>query len=139
MKKWWFSIFCYLMAVLLPIYTIVATLFFDEELLFISLVLISSICPTLMFIVIGVANQPQKENKDKWWKIMKQETKQTIKELLIYFDTQLNFDKGRYLNNDISASIKILHELGQKYPQLGNHKDRQQLIKDLIERIDKEN
>jgi len=64
MKKWWFSIVCYLMAVLLPIYTIVATLFFDEELLFLSLVLISCICPTLMFIVIGVANQPQK-NKDK--------------------------------------------------------------------------
>lgn len=70
---------------------------------------------------------------------MTQDTKQTIKELLIYFDTQLNFDKGRYLNNDISVSIKILREISQKYPQLGNPKDRQQLIKDLIERINKEN
>jgi len=69
---------------------------------------------------------------------MTQETKQTIKELLIYFDTQLNFDKGRYLNNDISASIKILREISQKYPQLGNIKDRQQFIKDLIERINKD-
>ena len=69
---------------------------------------------------------------------MKQETKQTIKELLIYFDTQLNFDKGRYLNDDIFSSIKILREISQKYPQLANPKDRQQLIKDLIERINKD-
>ena len=69
---------------------------------------------------------------------MTQDTKQTIKELLIYFDTLLNSNEEKYLNNDISVSIKILHEISQKYPQLGNAKDRQQLIKDLLERIDKD-
>ena len=60
MKKWWFSILCYLMAIIFPIYTVIAITLFDEELLFHTLVLTSCITPVLMFIVIGVANQPRK-------------------------------------------------------------------------------
>lgn len=61
-KNWFFSIFCYAMAILLPIYTIIAMMLFEEELLLYTLFTFSCITPSLMFIVLGVANQPKKEN-----------------------------------------------------------------------------
>ena len=65
LKEWWFSIFCFVMAIVIPIYTIIAINLFEEELLIYLLVLLSCITPSLMFIVLGVANQPKKESKNE--------------------------------------------------------------------------
>lgn len=64
-KNWFFSIFCYSMAIAFPIYTIIAMMLFDEELLFYTLVMFSCIAPSLMLVIFGIANQPKKDNKNE--------------------------------------------------------------------------
>ena len=65
MKKWWFSIVCWVIALAFPIYTIIAIGLFDEETLFYTSILMNCITSSSIFLVIGVANQPRKENKDE--------------------------------------------------------------------------
>lgn len=65
LKKWWFSILMWLFAAFIEIYTIIAINLYDEELLFFTLILLSSITPTMMLTVIGFLTLPRKENKDE--------------------------------------------------------------------------
>lgn len=62
MKKWWFSIVCYVVAVLLATYSIVGAWFLDDESWWITTQIISTLSSCLLLIIIGVANQPKKEN-----------------------------------------------------------------------------
>ena len=64
MKKWWFSIVCYIFAVSLTIYSLVGAWFLDDDIWWKSTQIISMLSSMLLLIIIGVANQPQK-NKDK--------------------------------------------------------------------------
>ncbi len=63
MKKWWFSIICWVVAIGLGIYSLIALIWFDNDLFFRTTQIISSLSSILLLIIIGVANQPQKENK----------------------------------------------------------------------------
>lgn len=65
MKKWWFSIFCWVMAIALPIYVIIAINLFDEETLFYTLIILSSITPVMLLTIIGCIDMPRKENKNE--------------------------------------------------------------------------
>lgn len=60
MKKWIFSILCYLMALALPIYTSIVVNLRDEDFIFLTMVFMSSIAPALMFIILGIISQPRK-------------------------------------------------------------------------------
>lgn len=62
LKKWWFSILMWLFAAFIQIYTIIAINLYDEELLFLTLILSSSITPTLILVIIGFSALPIKEN-----------------------------------------------------------------------------
>ena len=64
-KNWWFSIVCYIVAVLLAIYSIVGAWFLDDETWWMATQIISTLSSCLLLIIIGVANQPRKENKDE--------------------------------------------------------------------------
>ena len=64
MKKWWFSIVCYITAVLLAIYSIVGAWFLDDEVWFMTTQIISTLSSCLLLIIIGGVNQPRKEKKD---------------------------------------------------------------------------
>lgn len=65
LKKWWFSILMWLFAAFIQIYTTISVNLYDEELLFLTLILLSSITPTLMLVIIGCSALPRKENKDE--------------------------------------------------------------------------
>ena len=65
MKKWWFSIVCYVVACILIIYPIVGAWFLDDEVWFVTTQIISVSSSSLLLIIIGVANQPRKENEDE--------------------------------------------------------------------------
>lgn len=65
LKNWWFSILMWLFAAFIQIYTIIATNIYDEEILFLTLIILSSITPTLMLIIIGCSALPRKENKNE--------------------------------------------------------------------------
>jgi hypothetical protein len=65
MKKWWFSIVMWLFAAFFVVYPIVAIKLFDEELLFYTSIVFSSITPTMFCLAIGFGNMPRKENKDE--------------------------------------------------------------------------
>ena len=63
MKKWWFSILCYATAVGLTLFVVLGFFFFGNNDDFIySLLMINCLSPVLLLIIIGVANQPKKEN-----------------------------------------------------------------------------
>jgi hypothetical protein len=53
----------WLFAAFIQIYTIIATNLYDEEMLFLTLIILSSITPTLLLIIIGCSALPRKENK----------------------------------------------------------------------------
>ena len=65
MKKWWFSIICYITAILLAVYSIVGAWFLDDEIWWITTQIISTLSSALLLIIIGVVNQPRKESKDE--------------------------------------------------------------------------
>jgi len=66
MKKWWFSILCFLASILIPTCTVLALLTHEEEYILYTLVLNSCIAPALLLIIIGVANTPKKKVKNEW-------------------------------------------------------------------------
>ena len=65
MKKCWYSIVCYIVAILLSIYSIVGAWFLDDETWWIATQIISILSSCLLLIIIVVANMPRKENKDE--------------------------------------------------------------------------
>lgn len=65
MKKWWFAIVCYIVAILLAIYSVVGAWFLDKEIWWMTTQIISMLSSCLLLIIIGVANTPRKENKDE--------------------------------------------------------------------------
>ena len=65
MKKWWFSIVCYISAILLAMYSIVGAWFLDDYVWFMTTQIISTFSSALLLIIIGVISQPRKENKDE--------------------------------------------------------------------------
>ena len=65
MKKRWFSIVCYITAILLAIYSFVGFWFLDDKTWFMTTQMISLLSSLLLLIIIGVANQPKKEEKNK--------------------------------------------------------------------------
>ena len=64
LKSWWFSIVMWLFAIFIPTWTIIIINLFDEDLIFLTMVLISCITPTLMLIGIGAAHMPRKEKEN---------------------------------------------------------------------------
>lgn len=64
MKKWWFSIICYVMACILLLFPIVGAWFLDYESWWVTTQIISVLSSCLLLIIIGVANQPRKDNKE---------------------------------------------------------------------------
>jgi len=60
MKKWWFSIFCWIVAVSITIFSVVM-LFVDEEQFYMSTQMFSVLSPALLLIIIGSINKPRKE------------------------------------------------------------------------------
>ena len=65
MKKWWFSMVCYITAILLLIYSFVGAWFLDDETWWMTTQIISTLSSCLLLIIIGVANTPRKENKNE--------------------------------------------------------------------------
>ena len=65
MKKWWFSIVCYISAVLLAMYSIIGAWFLDDYVWFMTTQIISTLSSALLLIIIGVVNQPRKGKKDQ--------------------------------------------------------------------------
>ncbi len=65
LKKSWFSLICYITAILLAIYSIVGAWFLDDEIWWMTTQIISTLSSYLLLIIIGVANMPKKENKDE--------------------------------------------------------------------------
>ena len=59
-KKWWFSILCFVTAIAITIYCTII-MFIDNDLFVRSTMLISSLTASLVIIVIGAANQPKNE------------------------------------------------------------------------------
>lgn len=64
MKSWWFSIVCYIGAVLLAAYSLVGAWFLDDEVWWMTTQIISTLSSCLLLIIIGLANTPKKENKE---------------------------------------------------------------------------
>lgn len=65
LKKSWFSLICYITAILFEIYCLVGAWFLDDEIWWMTTQIISTLSSCLLLIIIGVANQPRKENKDE--------------------------------------------------------------------------
>lgn len=65
MRKWWFSIVCYISAVLLAIYSTIGAWFLDNEIWWMTTQIINTLSSCLLLIIIGVANMPEKKSKDK--------------------------------------------------------------------------
>ncbi|MBO7716022.1 MAG: hypothetical protein J6S85_20830 [Methanobrevibacter sp.] len=65
LKKTWFSLLCYISAILLAAYSLVGAWFLDDEIWWMTTQIISTLSCCLLLIVIGVANMPRKENKDE--------------------------------------------------------------------------
>lgn len=65
-KDWWFSILMYVCALAICIYVVIGSFlwFWDDDYAFVLLE-INTLSPVLLLIIIGVANQPRKENKDE--------------------------------------------------------------------------
>lgn len=61
LKKSWFSLVCYITAILLAIYPIAGAWFLDDETWWTTTQIISTLSSFLLLIIIGVANQPKKE------------------------------------------------------------------------------
>lgn len=61
LKKSWFSLICYITAILLLIFSIVGAWFLDDETWWMATQLISTLSSVLLLIIIGVANQPREE------------------------------------------------------------------------------
>lgn len=64
LKKSWFSLICYITAILLATYSIVGAWFLDDEIWWMTTQIISTLSSCLLLIIIGIANQPRKENKE---------------------------------------------------------------------------
>lgn len=64
-KNWWFSIVMWIFAITIFVYVTIAINFFEEELLFYTLILLSSITPVMLLTIVGFATMPKKENKDE--------------------------------------------------------------------------
>ena len=65
LKKSWFSLICYITAVLLATYSIVGAWFLDDEIWWMTTQIISTLSSCLLLIIIGVANMPKKESEDE--------------------------------------------------------------------------
>lgn len=62
MKKWWFSILCYVCAIAITLFIVVGNFTIGNIDDYINILLIlSSLSPILLLIIIGVANQPRKD------------------------------------------------------------------------------
>ena len=65
LKKSWFSLICYMTAVLLAIYPIAGAWFLDSKSWWMTTQIISTLSSCLLLIIIGVANMPKKESEDE--------------------------------------------------------------------------
>ena len=64
MKKWWYSIVCYIVGVLLLIYSFAGDWFLDNKTWWMVVRIISTL-GSFLLLIIGFANQPRKDNKDE--------------------------------------------------------------------------
>ena len=65
LKKWWFSIFCFLSSVFVIVYCLVMLFIGDiDTQIKITMMIVSLTC-SLTMICIGVINQPRKENTNE--------------------------------------------------------------------------
>ena len=65
MRKWLFSIICYITAILLATYSLVGAWFLDDEAWWMTTQIFSVISSSLLLIIIGEANRPRKDDKDE--------------------------------------------------------------------------
>lgn len=65
MRKWWFSIFCFIVAILISIWSVVALFILDNWDYIMTMTLLGGLSPCLLLIIVGVANTPNKEKKDE--------------------------------------------------------------------------
>lgn len=61
MKKWWFSIVCWAAALVCTIYPLVCLLLNEYDVFVSGAFMISSFGTSILLIILGVANQPRKE------------------------------------------------------------------------------
>ena len=61
--------------------------------------------------------------------------KELLKDLLIYLDTQLNFEHHIYLDNEFLKSVKLIGGLQEKHPEFVKVKSRHELIKKILEEL----
>lgn len=61
LKESWFSLVCYITAILLAIYSIVGAWFLDDEIWWMATQIISTLSSILLLIIVGSANMPRKE------------------------------------------------------------------------------
>lgn len=64
MRKYLFSIICFIIAVSIPIYLLLAPLWVDRETFIYTTSVIGSFTTSLLLIVVGAANMPRKEKRE---------------------------------------------------------------------------
>lgn len=66
LKKWWFSILMFVIAIALTLYIIIGTftLINDDDFVY-TMLLVSSSSPVLILLLIGVLGMPRKEKNDE--------------------------------------------------------------------------
>ena len=65
LKKWWFSLFMYSVALLIIAYMIIMWFLNEEEYFFVGGIACSCIIAFLICITIGISNQPNKEKTNE--------------------------------------------------------------------------
>ena len=62
MKKYLFSVICFVIAVSIPIYLLLAPLWVDNETFIYTASVIGSFTTSILLMVVGMANMPRKED-----------------------------------------------------------------------------
>lgn len=60
---------------------------------------------------------------------------QTLIDLIMYLDVSLNWQKDIYLNDDIGNSMYLISTLSEKHREFSNVRKRQNLIKEIIVKL----
>lgn len=63
--------------------------------------------------------------------------KELLKDLLMYLDTQLNWEHDNFLNNNMIDSMQLIKFLTNKHPEFSNTKERHALIRGILEELEK--
>ena len=63
MKKWLFSIFCYVAALIVTLFAVLGYWILEEETYIYVILMVNALSPTLILIIIGIVNSPRKEKK----------------------------------------------------------------------------